>query len=266
MTVTSGMTVDLSDVVRFFRLLADETRLLIVRLLALSDLRAGEIGDATRLPLNVVSYHLKQLRSLGLLHDRRSAADARDVYYHLDMERLLSLYAIGGSSLHPGLTANPEQQVQASAGSVSDPLRILFLCTHNSARSQLAEGILRAVGGDQVQAFSAGSEPTDVAPETIVALRDLGIDPAPLYAKSLATFTGQRFDYVITVCDSVREVCPVFPGDPVQIHWSFTDPLLVDEPERRRAFRDIARDLQTRIRFLLLLPQPEHGQRLRPHH
>ena len=159
----------------------------------------------------------------------------------------------------------PEVMERVLFGESRIPLRVLFLCTHNSARSQLAEGILRKMGGEQVEAFSAGSEPTEVAPDTINALRDLGIDPTPFYAKALATFTGQRFDYIITVCDRVRDMCPVFPGDPVQIHWSFADPSLITDPEQRyRAFREVAVELRTRIRYLLLLPHPATGQRLRP--
>lgn len=242
------------DVARFFRLLSDETRVFIVRLLALSDLRAGELGEATRQPSNAVSYHLKQLRSLGLLRERRSSADARDVYYHLDVDRLLQLYAAGAKSLYPGLTVTPSDAAQAGQGSAR-PLRALFLCTHNSARSQMAEAILRAMGGDQVEAFSAGSEPTEVDLDASAELRERGIDPSPLYAKSLTTFTGQQFDYIITVCDRMREVCPVFPGDPVQIHWSIADPAELDNAERRRqAFREVAHELQTRMRYLVRAP------------
>lgn len=121
------------------------------------------------------------------------------------------------------------------------------------------------MGEEQVEAFSAGSEPTAVDPDTLVVLRELGIDPSHQTAKSLTTFAGQQFDYIITVCDRVRDACPVFPGDPAQIHWSIPDPVLVEDPERRvAAFRDVARDLTTRIRYLLLLPHPETGQRLQP--
>lgn len=254
------------DVRRFFRLLADETRLVMVRLLALSDLRAGEIGVVVRLPSNAVSYHLKQLQSLGLVRDRRSSADARDVYYHLDLDRLQDLFAAAGDALYPGMAAMPDERSQEDGvGVVSRPLRVLFLCTHNSARSQLAEAILRAMGGDQVAAFSAGSEPTAVDPDVIAVLREMGIDPMPLYAKPLSAFAGQHFDYIITVCDRVRNVCPEFPGDPEQAHWSVADPAVIEDPQRRRqAFRDVARELQTRIRYLLLLPHPGTGERLRP--
>jgi protein-tyrosine-phosphatase/DNA-binding transcriptional ArsR family regulator len=268
-----------SDVLRFFRVLADDTRLAIVRMLALSDLRAGEIGGALQMPSNAVAYHLKQLQRLALLQDRRSSADARDIYYHLDLPRLHSLFAATGDALYPGMGAESGSVVTVSETAVDAqarppdvtgaaslplrplrPLRVLFLCTHNSARSQLAEAILRNMGGDQVEACSAGSDPTAVDPDALIVLRELGIDLAPLHAKALARFIGQSFDYLITVCDRVRDVCPVFPGDPHQVHWSFADPAVIEDPGRRlQAFREVARELQTRIRYLLLLPCPAAG-------
>src|SRR5215470_15884808 len=96
-------TTSSDEIMQFFRILADETRLVVLRLLALSDLRAGEIGTALQLPSNAVSHHLKQLRSLGLLRDRRSSAAARAIYYRLDLARLERLYADAGDALHPGL-------------------------------------------------------------------------------------------------------------------------------------------------------------------
>ncbi|HEX9039161.1 MAG TPA: arsenate reductase ArsC [Ktedonobacterales bacterium] len=144
-------------------------------------------------------------------------------------------------------------------------MRVLFLCTHNSARSQMAEALFRHMGGDQVEAFSAGSQPTEVHPDAIAALRELGISTAGLYAKPLEQFVGQRFDYVITVCDRVRDVCPTFPGDPEQAHWSFADPAVVEDAgQRAKAFRDTLTSLQTRLRYLFLLPHPYTGERFQP--
>jgi protein-tyrosine-phosphatase/DNA-binding transcriptional ArsR family regulator len=252
-----------ATVLDFFRALADEKRLAIIRLLALSDLRAGEISTALSLPSNAVSYHLKHLSTLGLLQDHRSSADGRDVYYRVDLEHLDRLYMQAGDALYPGLA--PSEQPGADVSAAAIPLRVLFLCTHNSARSQMAEAILRHMGGDNVEVFSAGSMPTEVHPNTLVVLRELGIDTSNLSAKSLDQFLGESFDYIITVCDRVRDICPVFRGDPLEIHWSFPDPVVIEDPELQlAAFRRTATELQTRVRYLLLLPHPRTGERLPP--
>lgn len=242
--------------VSFLKAVADETRLAIVGLLALTDLRGGEIVARLGLPANAVSYHLKQLRELGLLRDRRSHADARDVYYSLDVDRLAALYRQAGQVLHPGL-AHLAEGAGDPACSGARSLRVLFLCTHNSARSQLAEAALRRHGGERVEVFSAGSRPTAVHPLTVALLQDQGIDPGPHAAKSLDRFAGQPFDYVITVCDRMREECPAFPGDPVRAHWSVPDPgMVVDDEQRRDAFRSVWLELNVRVGHLLALPHP----------
>jgi ArsR family transcriptional regulator, arsenate/arsenite/antimonite-responsive transcriptional repressor / arsenate reductase (thioredoxin) len=258
-----------SDGRRFLRLLADESRQAIVRLLALSDQRAGEIGALIRLPPNGVSYHLKQLRAIGLLRDRRSSADARDVYYQLDVGRLHALYSAAGDALYPGMAAplNQLHEQRDMLPNLLRPLRVLFLCTHNSARSQMAEAILCQMGGDQVEAFSAGSLPTEVHPEALVALHEIGVDTTGLSAKSMEQFIGEPLDYIITVCDRVRDICPSFPGDPAQAHWSIADPAVVEDPERRdKAFHEVLNELQVRIRYLLLLPHPGTGERFHSLH
>ncbi len=250
------------DTVQFFKVLADETRLAILQLLALTDLRAGEVVAHLHSPQNMVSYHLRQLRSLGLLRDRRSNADARDIYYSVDLDRLEMLYTAAGNALHPSFAA--EVTASSSSTTLDRPLRVLFLCTHNSARSQLAEGITRQLGGGQVEAYSAGSQSAEVHPLSLALLEEWGIDTSIHRAKSLDEFRGQSFDYVITVCDYIRDDCPTFPGDPHRIHWSFPDPTAVeDEAVQYQAFCTVRRELCTRIRYLLSLPHPATGQRLR---
>jgi len=101
---------------------------------------------------------------------------------------------------------------------------VLFLCTHNSARSQMAEGLLRAMGGDKFEAFSAGTEATRVRPLAIKAMAELGIDISAQHSKVLTEYLSQPFDYVITVCDAANESCPIFPGATNRLHWSFPDP------------------------------------------
>jgi arsenate reductase len=103
-------------------------------------------------------------------------------------------------------------------------LRVLFLCTHNSARSQMAEGWLRHLAGDRFEAFSAGTEETRVHPLAVEAMRESGIDISAQTSKTLDRFLPQQFDYVVTVCDRAGESCPSFPGDVRRVHWSFDDP------------------------------------------
>jgi len=133
------------------------------------------------------------------------------------------------------------------------PLRILFLCTHNSARSQMAEAILRELGGGRIEAASAGTEVTRVHPLAVREMAERGIDIGAQRSKHLNEFIGEKLDYVITVCDNAGESCPVFPGGPERIHWSIPDPSAVEGTEevRAAAFKRAADDLTTRIRDLL---------------
>jgi thioredoxin type arsenate reductase len=131
--------------------------------------------------------------------------------------------------------------------------RVLFLCTHNSARSQMAEGLLRHLGQDRVDVHSAGTVATRVHPLAIAAMAEKGIDISGQRSKHLDEFSGQEFDYVVTVCDNAHESCPIFPGAPEKIHWSIADPSAIegDEGTRLRAFQVAADELMTRIRYLL---------------
>ncbi len=136
-------------------------------------------------------------------------------------------------------------------------LSVLFLCTGNSARSQMAEALLRQLSGNRIDVCSAGSAPQpEVHPMARATLETkYGIDTSDLHPKPLNLFLGRRFDYVITVCDRAAETCPVFPGDPQRIHWSFEDPAAVShETERRRAFEHVATGLAGRLRIWLSLP------------
>ena len=119
--------------------------------------------------------------------------------------------------------------------------RVLILCTGNSARSQMAEGLLRSSGGNRFEVSSAGTKPSSVRPEAIAVMAELGIDISTHRSKHIREFEDQHFDYVITVCDSANESCPVFPGETERIHWSFPDPAAVEggEAERLAAFRRV---------------------------
>lgn len=129
-------------------------------------------------------------------------------------------------------------------------MRVLILCTANSARSQMAEGLLRREAGPSCEVFSAGTKPTKVRPEAIAVMREAGIDISGHHSKSVDEFLGQDFDYVITVCDNARESCPVFQAGTRRIHWSVKDPATNDgsEEERLDAFRRARDELQKRLR------------------
>lgn len=132
---------------------------------------------------------------------------------------------------------------------MSDPKRVLFLCTGNSARSQMAEGLLRHTAGDRFVVASAGVAPTRVRPEAIQVMREIGIDISHQHSKSVDDFLGREFDYVITVCDNANEQCPVFPGNTNRIHWSFDDPAAVegDELARVAVFRRVRDEIRHRL-------------------
>jgi len=138
------------------------------------------------------------------------------------------------------------------------PLRVLVLCTGNTARSQMAEALLRHLSQGCVEVFSAGSAPGgQVHPLALATLQHkYHIDSGGLRPKSIDAFLAQPFDVVITVCDHAAEVCPVFPGAPQRIHWSFEDPAAVADPERqRRAFEEVASGLEARLRAWLAQPE-----------
>ena len=188
------------------------------------------------------------------MRERRSSADGRDVYYSLDLDRLRHLYFSAGEKLHPAL--HNRDTIQIKGLPCDKPIqRVLFLCTKNSARSQMAEAILRHMGKGQVEAFSAGTFPSQIHPLAVATMRSHGMDISHQRSKHLDEFQGQSFDYIITLCDQVRERCPTFPGDPQQLHWSFPDPGAVESggSMQTQAFEATATELMTRIRYLLLM-------------
>src|SRR5436305_9668817 len=242
----------------FLKLLAHELRWRLLEALAQSDRRVQELVELVGEPHNLVSYHLRQLRSQALVSERRSAADGRDIYYSLDLDRLNGLYLAAGESLHPGVIGRPAAAAR-DAVEPSPRVRVLFLCTHNSARSQMAEGILRELGGDRVEVASAGTEVTQVHPLAVREMAERGIDISGQRSKHMDEFLGERFDYVVTVCDNAGESCPIFPGDPERIHWSIPDPSAVEGEKKTRqaAFKRAADELTTRIRYFPTLFEKE---------
>jgi protein-tyrosine-phosphatase len=220
--------------------------------LARSDRTVGELTRRLHEPQNLVSYHLGKLRSARLVSARRSSADGRDTYYTADLAQIGSMLDAAGTTLHPALRMAPLPPPVAPTD--EPPRRVLFLCTGNSGRSQIAEALARELSGGSVEAFSAGSHPKALHPDAVRVMQDEhGIDISEQRTKHLDEFTAQQFDTVITLCDRVREVCPEFPGDPDAVHWSIPDPAgQPDADASYAAFRRTAADLETRVGFLLV--------------
>ena len=134
-----------------------------------------------------------------------------------------------------------------------DKKRVLFLCTGNSARSQMAEGLLRRLAGDKFDVFSAGTHPKGMNPYSVEAMNELGIDISQQKSKDVGVYGNEKFDYVITVCDHAREVCPIFPHATTQLHWSFEDPAEATGTEEHRlsVFRAIRNKIAESVRSLV---------------
>lgn len=230
----------------FIKLLAHDLRWSILKALSKTDLQVNELVDELQQPMNLVSYHLKKMRDYALVTTRRSEADGRDVYYALDLEYVKHLYEDAALALHPALSF-------ARQGSRGYPAqRILFVCTHNSARSQMATAFMRQQSSNQLTVYSAGSHPTTVHPDAVATMAQFGIDIRHQQARNVSEFEGERFDYVISVCDKAREVCPAFSEKEIRLHWGFPDPVgITDNAERTQKFHEIAKQLQVRTAFFL---------------
>src|SRR5215472_16817851 len=230
------------------RVLAHDLRWAIVRLLARGDMRVREVVAATGEAPNLITYHLAQLRAAGLVWVRRSTADGRDSYYALDLDAVGAGMQQVARDIHPGLAA-AETDGRAPRPSIG-PSRVLFVCTGSSSRSQMAEGWLRHLGGSGVAAASAGTVPTSLHPLAVAAMAEWGVDISGHQVKHVDVFAGRSFDRVITVCDRAREACPEPPAADAVAHWSVPNPAEAHPPDLH-AFQATARELYTRVRYLL---------------
>ena len=237
----------------FLQLAGHPLRWRLLSDLARSDRTVHELTDLVEQPQNLVSYHLGKLRDADLVSARRSSADGRDAYYTVDLGRVVELLTASGEALHPGLRLTlPVRRARPRSAT----LRVLFLCTGNSARSQMAEALVRTRAGGLIKAHSAGSHPKPLHPNAVRVMRDEhDVELDGQRSKHLRVFAKRRFDRVITLCDRVREVCPEFPGHPETIHWSIPDPAAGhpdgDDEASYPAFQQTADELETRIGFLL---------------
>jgi protein-tyrosine-phosphatase/DNA-binding transcriptional ArsR family regulator len=234
----------------FLQLAGHPLRWRLLAELARSDRIVHELTELVGEPQNLVSYHLGKLRDGRLVSARRSSADRRDTYYGLDLARVGSLLSATGAALHPGLRLTRPARDFGPIG----PARVLFLCSGNSARSPMAEALARARSCGAIEAYSAGSHPKPLHPNAVRVMRDEhGLDLTGHTSKRLDVFAGERFDWVISLCDRVREVCPEFLSHPETVHWSIANPATGDSDDvTYPRFQQTAAELDIRIEFLLV--------------
>ena len=239
----------------FVRLAAHPLRWRLLTELADSDYRVRELVTLVGEPQNLVSYHLRLLRDGELVTATRSSFDGRDSYYHLDLDRCVDALADTGAALHPTLRPESLPRIPRVDLRRSPRVSVLFVCTGNSARSPIAEALLRHRTGGQVQVASAGSRPKPrLHLNAVRVLHDeFGIDITGQRPRHLDTLSGRRFDYVVSLCDKAREACPDFPDDSRRVHWSIPDPAAAGDTDETTypAFQHSATDIDTRIRHLL---------------
>jgi protein-tyrosine-phosphatase/DNA-binding transcriptional ArsR family regulator len=242
------------------RVVANPHRWRLLCELARSDRRVGELTGLLGEPQNLVSYHLRELRQAGLVSSRRSSFDARDAYYRVDLARCGEVLCAAATALDPGLRL--EAVPPAPSPRRHRRPRVLFLCTGNSARSQVAAALLEQLSGHAFEARSAGSHPRRLHPNAVRVMASRGVDISANASTYLDEFARSRFDQVITLCDKVREVCPEFPGPAEAVHWSIPDPSAAGDTDEESypAFEQLAADLEVRIRHLIArLSLPEGG-------
>jgi thioredoxin type arsenate reductase len=235
-----------SSVSSMLKLLADDTRWQLISELRRSDRQAGELGDLLKLPQNLVSYHLGMLRQAGLVQAHRSDADARAVYYSLDLAALGAGYAHIGAAMQLPLAMLPATQPGET---------VFFLCTQNSARSQMAEGWLRHLSSGRIPVRSAGIAPQALHPLAIQVMSEAGVDIGYQQAKGLDALADVVPNVVVTVCDLAREQCPEWSHPANQLHWSIPDPVRMQGTREAQAqtFRAVRDDLRQRVEGLLAL-------------
>lgn len=226
------------------KLVADDTRWRLLGLLRQSDYLVTELVERTGLAQNLISYHLTMLRQAGLVQVHRSDADARATYYGVNLTAL--------ADLARGISA--DLLLAAEGDAPPPPVLVIFLCRANSARSQMAEGWLRALSGGRVLVRSAGTHPAGLHPHAVAAMAEVGIDIGHQQAKHVDTLAGLHPHVVVTVCDIAREECAVWQQAAARIHWSIADPATArDERDAMAAFRAARDELALRVRGLLPL-------------
>jgi protein-tyrosine-phosphatase len=228
-------------------LVAHPLRWRLLRELARSDRTVRELTDLIDERQSLVSYHLRELHEGRLVSRHHSTADGRDTYYAVAPRACRAELEASARALHPGFAVG--------AHAAPDPPRahVLFLCTGNSARSQMAEALTKHLSNGRTHAASAGSHPKLLHPNAVRVMRARGIDIADSRSKHLDELASERFDLVVTMCDRVREVCPELPSAPARAHWSMADPGQAGTTLRSSypAFRSAAAEIEERVEFML---------------
>jgi ArsR family transcriptional regulator, arsenate/arsenite/antimonite-responsive transcriptional repressor / arsenate reductase (thioredoxin) len=229
-------------------LLGHDVRWELASRLSWSDLRVGELTAATGLAQNLVSYHLRLLREAGVVRERRSSADARDVYYSLDRRGLTAGLQRALAAITPG-AARQAARASKHSPAFGSQASVLFLCTGNSARSQIAEVMLRRLARRHILVHSAGTHPVGVHPQVHKVLAARGMPSSNLRSKPLAELADRSFDYVITLCDVARSEPIELIGRPRRAHWSIPDPVTARGGGNAvvRAFDQTASEIEMRV-------------------
>jgi ArsR family transcriptional regulator, arsenate/arsenite/antimonite-responsive transcriptional repressor / arsenate reductase (thioredoxin) len=240
---------NLETTISALRNFGEPNRLAIISLLSTGPILVGDICNTSGLPLTLVSQHLRVLRESGMVQAERDSNDARAVWYSLNPQRIKEIQTV--LSMVFDMTKIVDRripEVKQSPNLTREKFRVLFLCSGNSARSQMAEALLQHYGTGLIEARSAGTHPREVHPLTIKVLTEIGIDTTGLKAKHYSVFSRESFRYVITVCDRANEECPDFNGNYQRIHWSIVDPVKDgNEDELLNVFEQTRQELAERI-------------------
>jgi protein-tyrosine-phosphatase/DNA-binding transcriptional ArsR family regulator len=253
------MNPNLETTISALRNFGEPNRLTIISLLSAGPMLVGDICNASGLPLTLVSQHLRVLRESGMVQAIRDNKDARAVWYSLNPERLREIKtALSMVFDMTKIVDGRLNQTKQNSNLTIDKFRVLFLCSGNSARSQMAEALLNQKGEGIFEARSAGTHPRQPHPITIKALEEIGIIPGSLRSKHYSEFQNEPFRYIITVCDRANEECPEFSGAYERIHWSIPDPVQeIPEMEAYGAFVRAREELAARIRLFITAHQNE---------
>lgn len=230
-------------------LLGHGLRWQLVSELCRSDLKVGELTEATGQPQNLVSYHLRLLREAGLVRERRSSADARDVYYTPNRRAISEGFMGAVGAIDPRAQQLDSGRAPKHSSPAGPRTSVLFVCTGNSARSLIAEAMLRQRAGRHVMVRSGGTIPVGIHPQVYRVLKARRVRSGDLRSKSVAEFARRRFDYVISLCDIARSEQIGVGGRPRLVHWSVPDPGTAPggPPEVSRAFDQVADEIDVRV-------------------